>query len=32
MLKVNDEKLPELCVRPTVQEVTEKATLDCKVV
>lgn len=31
MLKVNDEKLAEICVRPTVQEVIDKAPLDCKV-
>lgn len=31
MLKVNDEQLAEFCVRPTVQEVADKAPLDCKV-
>lgn len=31
MLKVNDEKLAEFCVRPTVKEVADKAPLDCKV-
>lgn len=31
MLKVNDEKLAEFCVRPTVKEVEEKKPLDCKV-
>lgn len=31
MLKVNAEKLAELCGRPTVQEVAEKAPLNCKV-
>lgn len=31
MLKVNDEKLAEFCIRPTVQEVVDKVPLDCKV-
>lgn len=31
MLKVNDEKLAEFCVRPTVKEVQKKKPLDCKV-
>lgn len=31
MLKVNDEKLAELCVRPTVKDVEKMIPLDCKV-
>lgn len=31
MLKVNEEKLAELCVRPTVKDVEKKVPLDCKV-
>lgn len=31
MLKVNDEKLAEFCVRPTLKDVEDKKPLDCKV-
>lgn len=31
MLKVNDEKLAELCVRPTVDEVKKLTPLNCRV-
>lgn len=31
MLKMNDDHLAEVCIRPTVQEVAQKAPLTCKV-
>lgn len=32
MLKVNEEKLAELCVRPTVKDVENKVPLNCHVI
>lgn len=32
MLKVNDQKLAELCVRPSVKDVEKHVPLDCKVI